>query len=162
MRYLLFCLACMPAASMAQQTPDNFNREQFEQRFRGADKDRSGGLSREEAYAAFPKAPLYFTEMDTNNDNQVTLAEVYQTRARRVEAAMGTSSMGAKYVKPGYINSDQATAASETEARDLTSSIAQKRSNEFDEFLGGDHSSEGDRDLPAPAQSSSNLVKKPF
>jgi hypothetical protein len=165
MRYLLFCLACLPAASMAQQQPDNFNQEKFEQRFRAADKDGDGRLSRAEAYAAFPKAKELFIEIDTNNDNYITLIEITQARARRVEAALNASTIGpgAKYVKPKYLKGGEAPVGGEGDVNDLSSAIAQKRSIEFDEFLGEDQNTAGDRDMAAPVKSStSNLLNKSF
>ena len=167
MRHLLFCLACLPAVSMAQQLPDNFNQEKFEQRFRAADKDGDGRLSREEAYAAFPRAPEFFKEIDANNDNHITLIEFNQAMDRRAEAALKASSLapGAKYVKPGYLRDDQAFIGDDPNATDLSAAIVQKRSNDFYEFLEGRHddsSTPSDRDLPDPVASPSNLFNKSF
>jgi hypothetical protein len=165
MRYLIFCLACFPAASMAQQLPDNFNQEQFEKRFRAADKDGDGRLSREEAYAAFPKAPEFFKEIDANNDNHITLIEFNQAMARRAEAALNASNIGAaaKYVKPDYIRGGHASAAGEPDTTDLSSAIAQTRANEFNEFLGDEPGDAANYGTPAPVKSTtSNLLKKSF
>jgi len=163
MRYLFFCLACFPAVPMAQAIPDNFDQEKFEQRFRAADKNGDGRLSREEAYAAFPRAPEFFTEIDVNNDGYITLTEVGQARARRVDAVVNASRLGvgAKYVKPEYLKTDQALAGSEAEATDLSSAIAQKRSNEFQEFLEGQNSAD-DLGIPVPAKTPPNLFNKSF
>ena len=57
MRHLLLCLACLPAMSVAQPPAQSVNQEKFEKRFHAADKDDDGRLSREEAYAEFPRAP---------------------------------------------------------------------------------------------------------
>jgi hypothetical protein len=167
MRHLLFCLACLPAVSMAQQLPDNFNQEQFEKRFRAADKDGDGRLSREEAYAAFPRAPEFFKEIDANNDNHVTLIEFNQAMNRRAEAALKATTLapGAKYVKPGHLKDDQTPAGGESDTTDLSAAIAQKRSNDFYEFLEGRRdgsSTPSDRDLPDPVASPSNLFNKSF
>ena len=164
MRYLLLWLACSPAVSMAQQLPDNFNQEQFEQRFRAADKDGDGRLSREEAYAAFPRAPEFFKEIDANNDNHITLIEFNQAMTRRAEAALKASNfgIGAKYVKPEYLKTDQALTGDEREATDLSSAIAQRRSIEFNEFLGDDQNDARNRALPDPAGTSSNLFDRSF
>lgn len=161
MRHLLFCLTCVPAAVMAQQLPANFNQEQFEQRFRAADKDGDGRLSREEAYAAFPKAPEFFKEIDANNDNHVTLPEFNQAMARRAEAALNAGKPGAKYVKQEQLRTDPALTGGEPDATDLSAAIAQKRSNEFYEFLEGRHyDNASDRDRPVPAESTSNLLNR--
>jgi hypothetical protein len=163
MRYLLFCLACLPAASLAQTTADKANQEKFEQRFRTADKNGDGRLSRAEAYAEFPMAPQFFREIDADNDNHVTLAEVAAARAKRIERALNASSVGsaAKYVKPEYLKPGRAPAGSEADAPDMTSSIANRRSSEFYEFLGWDYDSDPYPDPPV-ADSASNLVNKPF
>lgn len=165
MRYLLFCLACLPAVSIAQQTSDNFDQEKLEQRFRTADKDGDGRLSRAEAYAAFPKAKELFIEIDTDNDDYITLIEITQARTRRVEAALNASTIGpgAKYVKPKYLKGGEAPVGGEGDVNDLSSAIAQKRSNEFDEFLGDGPNDASDRGTPAPVKSStSNLMKRSF
>ena len=165
MRYLLFCLALLPAVTMGQQVPDDSNQEQFEKRFRAADKDGDGSLSRAEAAAAFPNAIKFFAEIDVNNDDYITLIEIQQTRARRVEAALNASNMGAaaKYVKPDYIRGGQAPVSGEVDTSDLSSAIAQVRSNEFNEFLGDESGGNITRNLSAPTKSTnSNLLNKSF
>ena len=162
MRYLLLCLACLPAMSMAQKSPDTFDQEKFETRFRAADTDGDGRLSRQQAYAAFPRAPKVFDEIDADGDDHVTIAEVNRARARRIDAAASAGGIGTRYVKPEYLKSDSARAGGETDGKDMTSAIAQKRSIEFDEFLGGDEGSAAGKATPASAKSSSNLLKKSF
>ena len=106
MRYLLACLACLPAWSLAQQAlPDDFSQEIFERRFRAADKDGDGRLSRAEAYAEFPRAPKFFDEIDADRDQHVTLVEFNRAMERRAAMALGSGSLGvaAKYVKPEYL-----------------------------------------------------------
>lgn len=145
MRYLLFCLACLPAWSLAQQaSPEDYSQEIFERRFRAADKDGDGRLSRAEAYAEFPRAPKFFDEIDADRDQFLTLVEFNQGVKRRTAAALedATRSSAAKYLKPEYLKGSPAPATAETGARDLASSIAQRRSNDFTEFLGGDQDHE--------------------
>jgi hypothetical protein len=163
MRYLLVCLACLPAWSLAQQAlPDNFSREIFERRFRAADKDGDGRLTRAEAYAEFPRAPQFFNEIDANRDHHVTLVEFKQAMDRRAAATLEAASRGgaAKYVKPEYIKGGP-PAGGEGGARDLASSVAQKRSHDFTEFLGDGQDFEAYPDLPV-ADSASNLVNKAY
>jgi hypothetical protein len=164
MRHLLFCLACLPAVSIAQQAPDNLNQEQFEKRFEAADKDGDGRLTREEASAAFPNAMKFFAEIDVNNDDYITLIEVREARARRIEAALNASNMGAasKYVKTDYLRGGQAPVG-EVDTSDLSSAIAQVRSNEFAEFLGDESGGNITRNLSVPTKSTnSNLFNKSF
>lgn len=151
MRYLLVCLACLPAWSLAQQAlPENFSLEIFERRFRAADKNGDGRLSRAEANAEFPRAPQFFNEIDANGDDHVTLIEFNQAMDRRTATAMEAASRGgaAKYVKPEYLKGSP-PATGETGARDLASSIAQRRSNDFTEFLGGEQDHEPYPEEPA-------------
>lgn len=165
MRYLLFCLACLPAVAMAQQAADNFSQEQFEKRFKAADKDGDGRLSRAEAAAAFANAMKFFAEIDVNNDDYITLIEVKETRARRIEAALNASNVGAasKYVKPGYLRDSPVWAGGEVDTSDLSSSIAQVRSNEFNEFLDDDSGGTAARNTSTPVKSTnSNLFNKSF
>jgi hypothetical protein len=164
MRFLLFCLACLPAVSLAQTTADKANQEKFEQRFRAADKNGDGRLSRGEAYAEFPNAPTFFNEIDADNDHHITLIEFNQAMARRVEATLAASSRGggAKYVKPEYLRAGPSSAAGPAAGRDLASSIAQKRSNEFYELLDGAPEPDPYPDPDVAADAASNLVRKPF
>ncbi len=164
MRYLLVCLACLPAWSLAQQAlPENFSQEIFERRFRAADKDGDGRLSRAEAHAEFPRAPRFFNEIDANRDTYVTMIEFNQAMERRAAAALeaGSRSGGAKYVKPEYLKGGPPSGAGETGARDLASSIAQRRSHDFNEFLGGEQDYEAYPDLPV-VDNASNLVNKSY
>ncbi len=164
MRYLLVCLACLPAWSLAQQSlPENFSQEIFERRFRAADKDGDGRLSRTEAVAEFPRAPQFFNEIDANSDAYVTMIEFNQAMARRAAAALEAASRSgaAKYVKPEYLKAAPPPGAGEAGARDLATSIAQRRSHDFTEFLGGEQDYEAYPDLPV-ADSASNLVNKPY
>jgi EF hand len=161
-RSLLFCVACLPALSMAQTLPDNFNQEIFERRFRAADKDGDGRLSRSEAHAEFPRAPTFFDEIDDNGDKHITLLEFNQAMDRRAAAALEAGSRGgtAKYVKQEYLKGAP-PAGGEAGARDMASSIAQRRSHEFDEFLGSAQDHEPYPDLPV-VNNASNLVKKSY
>jgi hypothetical protein len=165
MRHLLFCLACLPAVALAQQAPGNFDQEKFEVRFRAADKDGDGRLSRAEAAAAFPTITKFFVEIDANNDDFITVIEVNQAQARRIEAAVNASSISAaaRYVKPDYIRGGQAPAGEEVDTSDLSSAIAHARSREFNEFLGDESGGTVARSTSAPVKSStSNLLNKSF
>lgn len=162
MRHLLFCLACLPAVSMAQTNPDGFSQEKFEKRFHAADKNGDGMLSREEAYAAFPRAPQFFDEIDLNNDNHITLVEVSQARARRVEAAISVSGIdgGAKYVKPEYLKSQRASGSGN--AVGLFPGMEDAQRDDFYESLAGDQDNAPNPGIPAPAEIVPNLLNKSF
>jgi hypothetical protein len=160
---LLLVLACLPALTQAQQTPpENFSREIFERRFRAADKDGDGRLSRTEAYAEFPRAPKFFDEIDADRDRHVTLIEFNRAMERRAATALGSGNLGAaaKYVKPEYLKGGPPVPG-EGGARDLASSIAQRRNHDFTEFLGDGQDFEAYPDLPV-VDSASNLVNKAY
>ncbi len=155
MRHLFFCLACLPALSMAQAIPENFSQEKFEKRFHAADKNGDGMLSREEAYAEFPRAPEFFDEIDLNHDNYITLIEVRQARARRVDAAISASTIGdgARYVKPEYLKN---------EAAGLLVGRPHAQGDEFYEALADDPDNAPNPGIPAPAEIVPNLLNKSF
>jgi hypothetical protein len=98
MRYSLLGLIVISGLAMAAP-PDN-SEARFEERFRAADNDQNGKLSRSEAYAAFPRAPEYFDEIDRNKDGQVTLKEVKAAMQKRVDAAMASGSANGRYKLP--------------------------------------------------------------
>lgn len=155
MRHLLFCLAYLPAVSMAQAIPENFSQEKFEKRFHAADKNGDGMLSREEAYAEFRRAPGFFDEIDLDHDNHITLIEVRQARARRVEAAISASAVGegARYVKPEYLKS---------EAAGLLVGRPHAQGDGFYEALADDPDNVLNPGIPAPAEIVPNLLNKSF
>ena len=162
MRFLFLGLALVSATVVAQPLPANFNQKEFEKRFRAADKDGNGMLSREEAYAEFPRAPEFFDEMDTNYDKQVTLTEVNQAMERRLQAAMNASSTGSKYVKPQYLGDQPKAAVDDPEMENLFSSQEEARRHEFYESLAGDQDNARKRGIPPPIKTSPNLLNKSF
>jgi hypothetical protein len=97
MRYLAFALMLATPLAWADAATDKFDPVQFEKRFHHADKDNKGKLSREEAYAEFPRMPQYFDEIDANKDGFITLQEVHNAMERRVNAAMNASKSANRY-----------------------------------------------------------------
>ena len=75
MRHIPFALLLVSAIASAAPPPAEFDQAKFEKRFRAADKNQNGKLSRDEAYAAFPRAPEFFDEIDANRDGSITLAK---------------------------------------------------------------------------------------
>jgi hypothetical protein len=55
-------------------------------RFRQADANGDGGLSREEAQKAMPRAARHFDRLDANQDGVVTLEEMQAARKARFES----------------------------------------------------------------------------
>lgn len=100
MHFSLLGLALMSTiatVAMAAPEPQTFNEAAFEKRFKAADKGNAGKLSREEAYAAFPRMPEFFAEIDEDKDNFITLVEVTNAMERRVNAAITESRIGSEY-----------------------------------------------------------------
>jgi hypothetical protein len=91
MRIAVISLMLVSTAALAEPDVQQYDPARFEQRFKDADLDGNGRLSREEAYAAFPRMPEFFDEIDSNQDSAITLSEVEQAMERRVNAAMGST-----------------------------------------------------------------------
>ncbi|MBK7461488.1 MAG: hypothetical protein IPJ50_01295 [Betaproteobacteria bacterium] len=100
MRHIPFALLLVSAIASAAPPPAEFDQAKFEKRFRAADKNQNGKLSRDEAYAAFPRAPEFFDEIDANLDGSITLGEVKKAADKRVDAAVNASKTGSRYRPP--------------------------------------------------------------
>ncbi len=92
MRTAVIFLMLASTAVLAEPAAQQYDPARFEQRFKSADADSNGRLSRQEAYAEFPRMPEFFDEVDSNKDNAITLVEVEQALERRVNAAIGATS----------------------------------------------------------------------
>jgi hypothetical protein len=97
MRYLAVALMLVSPFVWADATLNKFDPVQFEKRFHHADKDHKGKLSREQAYAEFPRMPEFFDEIDTNKDGFITLKEVNKAMERRVNTAINASKSSTRY-----------------------------------------------------------------
>ena len=86
------CMSTVATAALAAAEPVAFNEAAFEQRFKAADTGHTGKLSRAQAYAAFPRMPAFFAEIDANKDDFITLPEVSNAMERRVNAAIDANS----------------------------------------------------------------------
>ncbi|HSG21812.1 MAG TPA: hypothetical protein VLA64_02515, partial [Azonexus sp.] len=71
MRHILFSLLLMPLLAVAASSAE-FDPVKFEKRFRAADKNMDGKLSRAEARPEFPRMPEFFDEIDANQDGLIT------------------------------------------------------------------------------------------
>jgi len=91
MRIAVISLMLVSTAVLAEPAVQQYDPARFEQRFKNADVDSNGRLSRQEAYAAFPRMPEFFDEIDSNKDVTITLTEVEQALERRVNAAVGST-----------------------------------------------------------------------
>ena len=91
MRIAVISLMLVSTAALAEPAVQQYDPADFEQRFKKADVDSNGRLSRQEAYAAFPRMPEFFDEIDSDKDSAITLTEVEQALERRVNAAIGST-----------------------------------------------------------------------
>jgi Ca2+-binding EF-hand superfamily protein len=91
MRATLLILFTVALPVVAAESLGPTDPAAFEQRFKSADKDRDGKLTRKEAYEAFPRMPEFFSEIDRNRDESITLEEVRRAMEKRVDAAIDAS-----------------------------------------------------------------------
>jgi len=93
-----FAALAQPADTPPPAAPDERLRQQWEERFRQADKDYSRSLDRAEAEAGLPKVLFrHFDGIDLDRDAQITpeelwamhLREVAQREARRAARVAG-------------------------------------------------------------------------
>jgi len=161
MRYLAFVLILASPLVWAGATADKFDYAQFEKRFNKADKDKKGKLSREEAYAEFPRMPEFFDEIDTNRDGFITLNEVQKAMERRVDAAINASQQAHRYGKV-EVGKDAATGIGENANQELVfSSEAEERRYrryQFYESIENDKLKASQSGEPVPASPSSTIV----
>lgn len=99
---LLFVLLLV--ASVQAVAAGGARNEKLAQRFRAADLDGNGVLSREEAERGMPEFASQFELIDANHDGRVSPEEVRAHRKRRrggAARAAGTGRAGARGVTPG-------------------------------------------------------------
>jgi hypothetical protein len=167
MRLPLLALALLSSLAIAQPTtpaaPDNFSQAKFEKRFRQADKNHDGMLSREEAYAEFPRMPEHFDEIDSNKDDRITLIEVKRALQRRRDAAM---SPGGKYSVAAKPATRAPSGAAETPATPAFSSKAEaRRQHRYDYYESLAASQEAARnqgEQAVPAEPYPSVLNKSF
>lgn len=159
MRPLLLGLFFASSLSIAAPTPPNIDPAAFEKRFRTADKDKNGKLSRDEAYAEFPRMPEYFDEIDRNKDNAITLKEVKQAMERRVNAAMNAAP-GDKFYAPA---AGESTSGSATSPQFSSKSEARRQYRyDYYESLAGSLEDSRLRNQPTQPQPYPSVLNKSF
>jgi len=123
----------------------------LEQRFRAADKDRDGKLTRKEAYAAFPRMPEHFDTIDRNRDDAITLEEVRRLEAKRIEAALDANSASARFNR-------------NDEPKEFTSRVEERRyyQSQFYESLLSDKSRARSRGEPVSESPTTPILKRTF
>jgi hypothetical protein len=144
---------------------DRFDPVQFEKRLHKADKGNKGKLSRQEAYAEFPRMPEFFDEIDANKDNFITLEEVRKAVERRVNAAMDASRSGNRYGGMGAESTTTSEATQPGLPQPQFASKAEERRyyrNQYYEALAGERAEASELGQPVPKSPSSPVFTKPF
>jgi hypothetical protein len=169
MRYLAIVLMLASASVWAEATGGRFDPVEFEKRFHAADKGNKGKLSRQEAYAEFPRMPEFFDEIDANKDGYITLKEVHDAMERRVDAAMNASKPSNRY---GNIDAgkEKANVAGKSAGQEpgFTSEAEERRYRrmEYYESIEGKKTEARNRGEPVPDEQrylpSSPMLIKPF
>ncbi len=145
------------------QAADKFDPAEFEQRFRAADKNKDGKLTRDEAYAAFPRMPQYFDEIDSNHDNAITLAEVAKAREKRVNAALAASKTGdGRYALPADMTGSGATTASTDPVFGSRAEATRYHRNVYYESLASERERDQMRGEPIPRNQAPGQIQKSF
>jgi len=91
--FLLFTLAFPALAQSPEIAGRPEDKARFDKRFRGADKDGDGALSREEARRSMPSIHRLFSEIDADKDGKVTREEIeaaFNKRAREEHQRLKT------------------------------------------------------------------------
>jgi hypothetical protein len=164
MRTSLACLLLVATSVSAAPPVGNFDPVEFEKRFHKADANRDGQLSRQEAYAEFPRMPEFFDEIDANRNDAITLPEVTQALERRVNAAFKATQ---PYAGPAAGNAGPAAGNAGLAATPATApldALETERAirNEYYESLGADKDRARDMGEVVPQAPSSPLFEKRF
>ena len=164
----IICGALMLVAGLvsAAEPAGRFDQAQFEKRFRQADKGNKGKLSREEAYAEFPRMPKFFDEIDANRDGFITLNEVNRALERRVDAAMEARSVARRYGSAAIdaAGAAPANAASPEQTPQFSSKAEARRYYrlEYYESVAGSNEQARQRGEPTTDSQGGTLLKKSF
>ena len=162
MRIAVISLMLASAAVWAEPAVQQYDPAVFEQRFSQADVDGNARLSRQEAYAAFPRMPQFFDEIDSDKDGAITLSEVEQAMERRVNAAIGSTNRYGTSASGTGDSANRDAAAAQGQA--LSSEMEAKRlyRQQYYESISGDKALSGQLGEPASKSPSSPLFEKRY
>jgi hypothetical protein len=162
MRITVISLMLVSAAVWAEPAVQQYDPAVFEQRFNKADVDGNGRLSRQEAYAAFPRMPEFFDEIDSDKDNAITLSEIEQAMERRVNAAMASTGRYGTFASSTTESGKKDAATVQGQA--LSSELEAKRlyRQQYYESISGEKALSGQFGEPASKSPSSPLFDKRY
>jgi len=151
MRAPLLILLAVALPAVAAENAGQIDPAAFEQRFKSADKDKDGKLTRKEAYEAFPRMPEFFNEIDRNRDDSITLEEVRRLEAKRIEAALDAGSPSARFNR-------------NDEPKEFTSRVEERRyyQSQFYESLLSDKNRARSRGEPVADSPTTPILKGTF
>jgi len=162
MRIAVISLMLVSTVALAEPAVQQYDPARFEQRFKMADVDGNDRLSRQEAYAAFPRMPEFFDEIDSNKDSAITLTEVEQALERRVNAAIGSTNRYDAFAsgKGETGNIDAAT----VQGQAFTSEMETKRlyRQQYYESISGEKALSSELGEPGSKSPSSPLIDKRY
>ena len=141
-RAAAFVLVVALATPALAQSPEISGRPQdkarFDQRFRAADQDSDGALTRDEARRSMPSVYRRFKEIDTDHDGKVTREEIeaaFSKRAREERERL----MALDTDRNGVISRDEILRNASASSRAIDSIDANKDGNisqsELDGFI---------------------------
>lgn len=156
----LFALFIAASAISAPATGE-FNQAEFEKRFNAADTGKTGKLSRQAAYKAFPRAPEFFDEVDQNKDNFMTIKEVNQALDRRWDAAVKSNKYNLP-TTPQTASASNAATANQEPAFGSKAEAQRAHRHEYYESLAGDLESSRLRNQPTQPEPYPAVIKKAF
>lgn len=141
-RAAAFVLVATLVASALAQSPEISGRPQdkarFDKRFRAADQDSDGALTREEARRSMPSIYRRFNEIDTDKDGKVTREEIEAAFSKRAREERGRLS-GLDTNRDGVITRDEILRNASASSRAIDSIDTNKDGNisqgELDGFI---------------------------
>lgn len=164
MRSAVISMMLVSAAVWAEPGVQHYDPAVFEQRFNQADLDGNARLSREEAYAAFPRMPEFFDEIDSDKDSAITLSEVEQALERRVNAAMGSTGRYGTFASGTAESASENKDAATVQGQALSSEMEAKRlyRQQYYESISGEKALSGQLGEPVSKSPSSPLFDKKY
>ena len=150
------------STAFAAPATGEFNQAEFEKRFRAADTGKTGKLSRQAAYKAFPRAPEFFDEIDVNKDNFITIKEVNQALDRRWDAAVKSNKYNLPTTPQTAPAADNTAATNQEPAFSSKAEAQRAHRYEYYESLAGDLESSRLRNQPTQPEPYPTLLKKSF
>ena len=160
-RSLLLLISIFAFGANAAEGLPTYDPESFKKRFARADLNNDKKLSRQEAYAEFPRMPEFFDEIDANKDGLITITEVNLAIEKRVDAALAGHKLGKQHLTP---SSATGSDAPDSHYPSFPSRQAAKRHYRatYYEEVSGRISGDGEKSEPIEAQQAPYQFERKF